>query len=195
MASLIAATALAGTVRVEPLTPQERAAKLRRLTADNLRFIGRLLGTLGVAFEDLEDAAQQVFLVFSDRFDDIQPGSERSFLVGTAYRVTADLRRKRKAPRELPHERADLDERGHEGPGPDELTDQKRARQVLDAVLDAMGQELRAVFVLFEIEGLTTPEIAAALNVPIGTAASRLRRAREQFRELVAARTAEGGEA
>ena len=41
--------------------------------------------------------------------------------------------------------------------------------------------------VLFEIEGFTVPEIADLLKVPLGTAASRLRRAREQFRTLVEA--------
>jgi RNA polymerase sigma-70 factor, ECF subfamily len=53
-------------------------------------------------------------------------------------------------------------------------------------VLDAMPIELRAVFVLFELEGMTSPEIAAISGLPPGTVASRLRRARERFRELVA---------
>jgi len=39
------------------------------------------------------------------------------------------------------------------------------------------------VFVLFELEGMTTPEIAELIGIPLGTAASRLRRARETFRE------------
>jgi RNA polymerase sigma-70 factor (ECF subfamily) len=45
---------------------------------------------------------------------------------------------------------------------------------------------LAEVFVLYEIEGLSSPEIAALLEIPLGSVASRLRRAREQFRIVVA---------
>jgi RNA polymerase sigma-70 factor (ECF subfamily) len=48
-----------------------------------------------------------------------------------------------------------------------------------------MPVELRLVFVLYEIEEMTTPAIAAAIGVPVGTVASRLRRARESFRAIV----------
>jgi RNA polymerase sigma-70 factor (ECF subfamily) len=41
------------------------------------------------------------------------------------------------------------------------------------------------VFVLFDLEELTTTEVASVLRVPKGTVASRLRRAREVFREAV----------
>ena len=45
--------------------------------------------------------------------------------------------------------------------------------------------DLAEVFVMFELEGLSSPEIAASLEIPLGTVASRLRRAREQFRVVV----------
>ena len=44
-----------------------------------------------------------------------------------------------------------------------------------------MTQDLRTAFVLFELEGLSVPEIAEVVKIPTGTVASRLRRAREQF--------------
>jgi RNA polymerase sigma-70 factor (ECF subfamily) len=56
---------------------------------------------------------------------------------------------------------------------------------VLQEVLDQMPLELRAVFVLYEIEELTMAEIAEAVGIPPGTAASRLRRARESFHAIV----------
>jgi len=49
-----------------------------------------------------------------------------------------------------------------------------------------MPIELRAVFVLSEIEELTMAEIAVLMAIPPGTVASRLRRARVQFSEHVA---------
>ena len=50
-----------------------------------------------------------------------------------------------------------------------------------DEVLDVMPIDLRTVFVLFELEGMSTVEIAPVLGIPVGTASSRLRRAREEF--------------
>ncbi len=46
--------------------------------------------------------------------------------------------------------------------------------------------EMRAVFVLFELEEMPSTEIAEVLAIPIGTVASRLRRAREEFQRIVA---------
>jgi RNA polymerase sigma-70 factor, ECF subfamily len=55
---------------------------------------------------------------------------------------------------------------------------------VLDALLASLPLDLRTVFVLYELEELTMAEIARALDLPMGTVASRLRRARETFEEL-----------
>jgi DNA-directed RNA polymerase specialized sigma24 family protein len=41
------------------------------------------------------------------------------------------------------------------------------------------------MFVLYELEGFSLPEIAAALAVPLGTATSRLTRGRERFENWV----------
>jgi RNA polymerase sigma-70 factor (ECF subfamily) len=56
---------------------------------------------------------------------------------------------------------------------------------MLDRALEAMPMDLRKVFVLFDLEELTTTEVANVLRLPRGTVASRLRRAREVFRATV----------
>lgn len=124
-----------------------------------------------------DDAAQEVFVILAERLPDVKIGSERSFMYGTAMRLASTWRRKSR--RETPssegdYQRADI-------PHADELTDQKRARVILDGILDGMDESLRTAFVLYEIEGLTVPEIAEAAGLPVGTAASRLRRARQAF--------------
>jgi RNA polymerase sigma-70 factor (ECF subfamily) len=110
--------------------------------------------------------------------------SPGSFLLGTALRVAADVRRtlcrRREVPEEEGAEAPSLD------PAPDELAHQRQLRAQLDGVLAAMPDDLRVVFVLYELEEMSTPEIAALLEIPLGTAASRLRRAREAFDRLVA---------
>ena len=55
------------------------------------------------------------------------------------------------------------------------------ARARLQNILDQIPEELRAVFVLYELERFTMSEIAALMNLPSGTVASRLRKARELF--------------
>jgi RNA polymerase sigma-70 factor (ECF subfamily) len=44
-----------------------------------------------------------------------------------------------------------------------------------------MDLDLRTVFILYEVEEMTMAEIATVLQIPPGTVASRLRRAREDF--------------
>ena len=162
-----------------------RQARLASMIERDYRFIWRLLRRLGVPSHSVDDGAQQVFLIMAERLDDIQQASERSFAYGTALRVAQDYRRRSLRERGVADAEG-LPEPICHTPDPEELTAQRRAREQLDRVLDAMPIELRAVFVLFELEGMTSPEIAAISGLPPGTVASRLRRARERFRELVA---------
>jgi RNA polymerase sigma-70 factor (ECF subfamily) len=159
-----------------------RLARLEQIFNDNYRLVWRVVRRLGLPVDAADDAAQHVFLIAAERLDDILLGSERSFVFGTALRLARTY--KRKLARELPSEEGDR--APSPLPRPDELADQKRARDILDMVLEELPEELRTIFVLFELEGLTTPEIAQLCQIPVGTAASRLRRAREKFREHVA---------
>jgi RNA polymerase sigma-70 factor (ECF subfamily) len=159
-------------------TPEE-TRRLRAIVDENFDFIWRLLRRFGLSEDKADDAAQQVFIVAARKLGDIQSGSERSFLFGTALRVASDVRRSASARREIPHSDVGIELEG--GARPDDLVEQRHARSTLDAILEAMDLDLRTVFVLFEIEELSTPEIAELLGIPHGTVASRLRRAREEF--------------
>jgi RNA polymerase sigma-70 factor, ECF subfamily len=160
------------------LGPTER---LHRLFDDYFDFTWKLLRRLGMAADDADDAVQEVFIVAARKLDRIAPGSERSYLVATSARVASTARRARKRRREDSIDEQWLEAMPDALPGPDELTEMKRARLLLDCALDALDSDLRVVFVLFELEGMTLPEIAAQLELPLGTAKSRLRRARERF--------------
>lgn len=166
--------------RSAEVAPERRIEEMVHLHFDA---VWRSLRRLGVAPGSLDDAAQQVFLVAARKLDGIELGGEKPYLLGIAVRVASESRRSKARKREVPAEEAG--ERVDPLPSPEELVDQKRARQLLDHVLSAMPMDLRAAFTMFEIEGMSAPEVATALGIPLGTAASRLRRAREQFRELV----------
>jgi RNA polymerase sigma-70 factor (ECF subfamily) len=124
-------------------------------------------------------------MVAASRIQQIASGRERSFLVGVALRTAAAARRKLKRRREHQDERA-VSEARDPGPRPDELLDRRKAMRLLDVLLEEMPERLRSVFVLHEIERLTTHDIAELLELPEGTVASRLRRAREVFQKRVA---------
>jgi RNA polymerase sigma-70 factor (ECF subfamily) len=181
------ATALDPTGDARPISGSD-PARLRALVTDHFAFVWRSLIRLGVPRADAEDALQQVFLVASRKIGEIAPGRERAFLFGTAFRIASRARRTVQRRREVlddaPAEQRDP------GPGADELVDRARARAELEAILDDMPIDLRAVFVLFELEQATTAEIAAILDLPPGTVASRLRRAREAFQTAVRLRAA-----
>jgi len=159
-------------------------ARLRAVVGRELTPVWRLLRRMGLSEAESDDATQQVFIVASRRLGDITPGRERAFLFSTALNVGRRAQRTRARRREDGEDA--LVSRRDSVPGLDELLDQKRARALLDELLEAMGEELRVVFVLYEIEELTMAEIAEMLDLPAGTVASRLRRARAEFQRGVA---------
>lgn len=174
----------------------ETPPSVQALVQAHFGYVWRLCRRLGLTESDADDAAQQVFITAARRASDIREGCERAFLYGVAANVVAKSRHALARRRETGD--GELDTLEAELPSLEELADQRKARHVLDALLDAMPLELRVVFVLYEIEEQTVAAIAEALEIPVGTAASRLRRAREDFTarlaRLEARRVFEGAE-
>jgi RNA polymerase sigma-70 factor (ECF subfamily) len=158
-------------------TPEAAAAA--SADSEALTAIWRLLRRLGVGECDVEDATQEVFLVVSERQRTIEPGKERAFRYGVALRVARFT--KRRAARTNQELTEELEHIPAADQSIEEQLDQNRARALLDALLRRMPENLREVFVLFELEDLSTYEIAEVLEIPRGTVASRLRRARADF--------------
>jgi RNA polymerase sigma-70 factor (ECF subfamily) len=152
---------------------------LRTLFERHYASVWRLLRRFGVPEAELDDQAQEVFWVAARRLGDLQPGRETAFLYGVALRVASNVRREHAA---RPSADGDqFQDAVDPQPSPEDRMDQRQARQLLDRVLDAMPLELRTAFVLFELEGLSVSEIAELEGLPVGTASSRLRRARDEF--------------
>jgi RNA polymerase sigma-70 factor (ECF subfamily) len=175
---------LSGT-RLAPALKLADDARVALLLRAHFRDVWRIVRRFGVPENSADDATQEVFIIAARRISDIQPGSERPFLLASAVRVAANVRRSLGARRECQE-----DETAPEGvdprPNAEALLDQKRLRQMLDRVLDELTDDLRVVFVLCELEGMSSPEIGELLGIPVGTVASRLRRAREAFQVAAA---------
>jgi RNA polymerase sigma-70 factor, ECF subfamily len=172
---------------------RSRLSELLRLEYER---VWRTLRRLGVDEGGADDAAQEVFIVMSRRLSDVREGAERTFLLSCAVRVAANYRRSWRVRHEVADERALAAERDPR-PSAECLLDHKRLRQALDELLEGWPEDMRTAFVLFELEGLSVPEIAQVTATKSGTVASRLRRARELFQagaKRLRARAAAGGE-
>ena len=162
-----------------PVLDAAASARLRGMVQGHLAFVWRTARRLGVPEPEVDDVTQKVFWLAARRLDTIPGGDARGSLFRTPLGLASNARRGQRRRREVdlplgvPGEPRDL------APGPDDLADRKIAQTLALAILDEMPDELRAVFVLFEIEELGTAEIARLMDIPKGTVASRLRRARE----------------
>ncbi len=161
------------------ISPDER---VRRMVEKNLDMVWRTLRRLGTPDGSVDDATQKVFMVALRRIEEIDPEREDRYLIGIAVRVASDERRAAARRREVPITAVELTAR--ERPA-DEVVEERRNRASLDAVMEAMPAELREAFVLFELEEMSAPAVAELLDVPVGTVASRVRRAREFVREFL----------
>lgn len=157
--------------------------RTRELVAEHFDFVWRLLCRLGVPRPDVDDAAQQVFITASQRLADVPRENERTFLYGTALRIAATLRRNLKRRQRVIE--TGVADAASPDPTPHEELERRRALAFLDEVLQELDDPLREVFVLCEIEELSAPQVAAIASIPVGTVASRLRRARQAFKDQV----------
>jgi RNA polymerase sigma-70 factor (ECF subfamily) len=142
-------------------------------------FVWRSLRRLGIREEDAADAAQEVFIVVHRKLPEFAGRSKlTTWLYGVCFRVASE--RRRAGPR-TPlgvHEAEAFVSRPAD---PAATAERNQGLAVLERILDRMPEEQRAVFCLFELEGMTGDDIAESLEIPLGTVYSRLRLARAVF--------------
>jgi glucose/mannose transport system substrate-binding protein len=158
--------------------------RLRSLIEAHRAPLARYLARLGVPPGDVDDAAQETFIVASAKLDEIPPGTERAFLFGTAARVASNTRRGvRRRGRTAASSCATPQGALSPGPSIEDLTDQLLGGSLLEDALEQMPPDVQSVFLLVELEDLPVASAARRLGLPEGTVASRLRRARERYDE------------
>src|SRR5690606_10623052 len=77
---------------------------------------------------------------------------------------------------------------------PDQIADQREIARLVDELLQELPEEQRIAFTMHHFAGLTLSEIAAATEVGLPTAKSRLRLAKEKLREKLRERGVVPGE-
>jgi RNA polymerase sigma-70 factor, ECF subfamily len=173
-------------IATHPMAIVSNENLIRSFVAEHYGFVWRVLRSFGLSAVDAEDATQQVFMIAARKLEDILPGRERSFVYGAALRVANNVRRGLRRRREVAEE--EQSERVEpESAGPERHSELSQARSLLHEILEQLPEKARRVLVLAEMEQLEVPEIAVLEGIPVGTAASRLRVARQQFRALLEA--------
>lgn len=134
-------------------------------------------------------------MVIHGRLHTLQkPESLRSWIYGTVRRTVSSHRRARRA-REASGASFFPETRSLQRPPPTplDLTLAADDRQLLFTLLEELDEAKREVFMLVELEEMTVPEVAEALEIPLNTAYSRLRSARQAFEEALARHNARSG--
>jgi RNA polymerase sigma-70 factor (ECF subfamily) len=156
---------------------------LRDLFAMHAPYVWNTLRRLGVPPPDLEDLTHDVFVQVHGHLGAYDPARPvKPWLFGFAYRIASQHRRRAHRRRER-HVEPDLIADGAAGPEETAVAEQRR-RLVIEA-LQGIDLQRRAVFVLYELDGVSMSEIAHSLEIPANTAYSRLRVAREEFAAAV----------
>lgn len=151
----------------------EPAARVAALFDAHCGFVCRVLRHHGVHEAALDDAVQDVFVTAHRRWSSFEGrSSARSWLYGIARRIAFRYRRSADA-----RARRFVAEDDAPAEGIDEPFARAHAAHSLAALLHELDVDKRTVFVLAEVEGMTAPEVAEALGIPLGTVYSRLRAA------------------
>ena len=185
-------------MRASPAQPEVglpgHALTLAEVYETQFDFVWRSARRLGVASLHVDDVVQEVFLVVHRRLAEFEGRSAlKTWLFGITRRVVRDHRR---SARRKPAEPLGSLEPADQSGMPDAQLSQRQESRTLHALLDALDEDKREVFVLAELEQMSGPEIAEALDVNINTVYARLRAARSAFEQAVVrhqARNRRGG--
>jgi RNA polymerase sigma-70 factor (ECF subfamily) len=150
---------------------------------EHFDYVWHTLRRLGVRERDLEDVAHEVFITVHQRLAEYDAErSARPWLFAFALRAASDYRK-------LAWHRAELLEDAGEiedsAPAPDERAIARERVDLVGRALESLAFDRRTIFVLHEIDGVGAKEAASLLGIPVNTAYSRLRLAREDFAQAV----------
>jgi RNA polymerase sigma-70 factor (ECF subfamily) len=167
-----------------PWTPPSWEQVVQEHSARVYRLAYRLTGNR----HDAEDLTQEVFVRVFRSLSSYTPGTFEGWL----HRITTNLfldqvRRKQRIRFDaLPEDAGDR--LAGSDPGPERAWEHNNLDHDVQAALDTLPPEFRAAVVLCDIEGLSYEEIAATLDVKLGTVRSRIHRGRAALRQALAHR-------
>jgi RNA polymerase sigma-70 factor (ECF subfamily) len=184
-----------------PARPGQRSTATAQAGALPLRFedvyaewvphVYRWIRAFGGLNADLDDLAQEVFMVVRRKLPEFDGANLAGWLYRITQRTVRDHRGKAWFRRFLLKKNVQPLE---EDPPltPAEELERREAERALVQILKDMTETRRTAFILFELEGYSGEEIAELEGVPVNTVWTRLHHARKDFSSLIARAREEG---
>jgi RNA polymerase sigma-70 factor (ECF subfamily) len=153
-----------------------------------VKYQDRLFNTLTYvvgSWEEAEDVVQEAFVQAFVKLSTFQRASAfYTWLYRIAFNLAVSRKRRRRPELSVDATReATGDEPVDEGQAPGDRLEQQESDEQVQAALERISEEHRAILVLREMEGFCYEKIAEVLDLPVGTVRSRLHRARMALRE------------
>ncbi len=160
----------------------EPAQGFSEVYAEHAAFAWRTLRRLGVREAEVEDACQEVFLVVHRRLDDFDwQRPMQAWVFGICAKVAARYRRRAGAR----YEQATAEPPAEVAADQSKFVERREAEVLLEQILSGLGEEQRAIFILYEFEQLSMAEVAVAVGCPLQTAYSRLHATRKYVKKAL----------
>jgi RNA polymerase sigma-70 factor (ECF subfamily) len=154
----------------------------REVYLGNFDYVWGVLRRLGVREQDTQDIAQKVFLVVYLKLPQFeQRALVRTWLFRICLNAASDYRRSAPVRREVVTGPDEIDLLAGSRDDLLERSESRRRVSTAEAILNKLPEAQRLVFVMFELEHMSGPEIAELLDISLGTVRSRMRLARETF--------------
>ncbi len=205
MSSLHRVLVLAGPAEIRELAVLNKAAldsgsvlsavpPFHQVYKQHFDFVWSVARHLGVGPDAMDDVVQESFIVIHSRLHTLErPESLRSWIYGVVRRTASAHHRSRRTRDAAGAAIAVEGELGAPPATPFELTEKNAERELLVNLLAQLDETKREVLVLVELQEMTVPEVAEALEIPVNTAYSRLRTARQAFDAILARHEARQG--
>jgi len=150
----------------------------------NFRFVYRVVSRQCDRAADVDDLVQEVFSIAGQKLHEFEGrAKETTWLFRIAANVASADRRKRRRQHLLSLRwlKPSADDAVVEGPDRD--VERNDAQALVRDVLAGMSEKKRAVFILFELEGIPGQEVAEIVGCPLDTMWTRLFHARREFKK------------
>jgi RNA polymerase sigma factor (sigma-70 family) len=181
---------------------RDRSDEFQRLAVPHLRSAYQLARWLTRSDHDAEDVMQEAYLRAFKYFDGFHGTDARTWLLSIVRNTYCTWRERQparpepdlvaRAQSDADHDGLFFDAADDREPSPDARLMHEADQRSVDEAIGDLPLEFREVVVLREIEELAYKQIAAVLDVPIGTVMSRLARGRELLRRHFSRRIDEG---
>jgi len=166
-----------------PPLPTTQRPTLQAIYREYFSFVWSTARHLGAGWDIVDDVVQDVFIVVHFKLGTLrQVESMRSWIYGIIRRTLSEYRRAdRNRSNAEARLSAELKTNRPVQDSPLDKVEHSSEIERLQTLLAELDEKKREIFVMVEVLGMTVPEVVEVIDIPLDTAYSRLRKARQAF--------------